>query len=165
MNSGISVEFGSRLSYDNEAMNLLRIMLVGLGLMTGVSCVDTRPFPDSGGGVAPAPPMVLMPATSSVREQPFLPQVEGVLRRNGLDPVYRGRAEMLLEFTIEEGPVNVDTYLRLIDHGRVVALGQGRASGAPLINRNRVLEDSFFRALSDFERQVARFRPGFGTFR
>jgi hypothetical protein len=100
-----------------------------------------------------------MPVSGTVRERAFVPQIEGVLQRNGLLPVYRGRTEMVLEFTIEEGPVNVDTYIRLIDHGRVAALGQGRACGPPLINRNRVLEDSFLRALTDFERQLGRFAP------
>jgi len=158
-----ALEFRQPVGYGKGVMVLFLRVSAVLSLLTLVSCVDSNPYP--GGGVAPPPPpTVLMPATASVREQAYIPQVEEVLRRNGLDPVYRGRTDMLLEFTIEEGPVNVDTYIRLIDQGRIAALGQGRANGPPLINRNRVLEDSFFRALTDFERQLGGSRSGFRSF-
>jgi hypothetical protein len=153
------LEFVEGLSYGTAVMNRFLRSSLAFCFLVLVGCVDNQPFPP-GGGLAPSPPpTVLMPVSGTVRERAFVPQIEGVLQRNGLVPVYRGRAEMVLEFTIEEGPVNVDTYIRLIDHGRVAALGQGRASGPPLINRNRVLEDSFFRALTDFERQLGRFGP------
>lgn len=146
-------------------MFLIRSSFV-LCVLSLVSCVDPNPFPGAGGGLAPPPPpTVLMPATGSVREQAYLPEIENVLRRNGLDPVFRGRADMLLEFTIEEGPINVDTYIRLINQGRVAALGEGRANGPPLINRNRVVADSFYLAMTNFEGQIARYRPAQRPFR
>ncbi len=102
------------------------------------------------------PPTVRMPVGTSAREGPLLPLVEDALRRGGYDPVYRGGADLTLDFAIEEGPVNVDTRIGLLRGGRVVAMGQGRASGAPLINRGRVVEDSFHQALSVFESQLGR---------
>lgn len=128
------------------------------------SCVVTPPV--GGPGFAPPPPpRVLMPVDLSMREQAYAPQIEDVLRRAGYDTVYRGNADMLLEFTIDEGPVNVVTFIRLVDHGRALALGEGRASGPPLINRNRILEDSFYQALRMFESRVYRARPTYPTFR
>jgi len=159
-----ALEFRQAVGYGMSAMVLFLRMSAVLSVLTLVSCVDPTPYP-VGGAAPPPPPTVLMPATATVREQAYLPQIEEVLRRNGLDPVYRGRTDMLLEFTIEEGPVNVDTYIRLIDQGRIAALGQGRANGPPLINRNRVLDDSFFRALTDFERQLGGSRSGFPSYR
>lgn len=161
-----ALEFVPLVGYGRWIMSFFLRSSFILCVLSLVSCVDPNPFPGPGGGMAPPPPpTVLMPVTGSVREQAYIPEIENVLRRNGLDPVYRGRTDMLLEFTIEEGPVNVDTYIRLIDHGRAAALGQGRASGPPLINRNRVLADSFYRALTDFEDQIARSRPAHPSFR
>ena len=122
-----------------------------------VSC-ETPPI-GSGGFGAPPPPRVLMPMDVTVRQQPFMPMIEDVLRRSGYDPIYRGTADHLLEFTVEEGPINVVSFIRLVDHGRVVSMGEGRASGPPLLNRNRVLEDSVYMALQRFESGLMR-RPG-----
>jgi hypothetical protein len=106
------------------------------------SCVVTPPV-GGPGYIPPQPPRVLMPVDLNVREQAYVSEIENVLRRGGYDIIYRGDADHLLEFTIDEGPINVVTFIRLVDHGRTVGLGEGRASGPPLINRNRILEDSF----------------------
>jgi hypothetical protein len=139
---------------------------IGMPLMAVVlcHCVETTPVPGGTGWVPPPPPKVLMPVDLSARERAYVPQVEDVLRRSGLDPVYRGSADLLLEFSIEEGPINVDTNLRLIDDDRVEALGQGRASGPPLINRNGILEASFYQALRGFEGELSRRRPAYPSY-
>ncbi len=134
-------------------MKTLSILLPALFAVLLSGC--TTPQHPGGPGYAP-PPTVLMPVDGSAREREFAPRIEDVLRRAGYETVYRGAGDLLLEFAIEEGPVNVDTRIRLLDKGRVTALGQARASGPPLINRNRVVEDSFFQALQAFESQVGR---------
>lgn len=128
------------------------------------SCVITPPV-GGPGYVPPAPPRVLMPIDLNMREQAYLPEIENVLRRAGYETIYRGDADHLLEFTIEDGPINVVTFIRLADHGRTIGLGEGRASGPPLINRNRVLEDSFFQALRMFEGRLSRVTPGYPSYR
>ncbi len=130
---------------------LYAVILVGL--LAG--CAND-PVP---GGPGYRPPTVLMPVQANAREGQFLPRVDDSLRRAGYEPVYRGSADMRLEIEILEGPVNVDTTLRLLDRGRVAAQGQARASGPPLVNRNRVVEDSFFQALAQFDSQLGRGRP------
>lgn len=138
---------------------LLHAVSVFCAVTLMVAC-ESAPLGSGGFGAAPPPPpRVLMPMDLTVRQQPFMPQIEAVLRRAGYDPIYRGAADHLLEFTVEEGPINVVTYLRLVDHGRVVSMGEGQASGPPLLNRNRVLEDSFYLALQRFESGLLR-RPG-----
>jgi hypothetical protein len=106
-----------------------------------------------------------MPVDLTVREQAYAPQIEDILRRSGYDPIYRGNADLLLEFSIDEGPINVVTFIRLAEQGRVLALGEGRASGPPLLNRNRILEDSFYQALRMFESQMVRNRPSYPSYR
>lgn len=142
-------------------MRILPRALFAVLLVCVSSCVVTPPV--SGPGYQP--PRVLMPLDLTVREQAYAPQVEDALRRAGYDPVFRGSADMLLEFTIEEGPVNVVTFIRLSDHGRLVALGEGRASGPPLLNRNRVLEDSFYQALRQFESRLGGRPAPYPVFR
>jgi len=111
-------------------------------------------------GMAP-PPTVMMPETSTHREQAFLPQIEATLRRYGLEPVYRGRALMNLTFMIDEGPINTDTILQMTESGRIVVDGRGRDSGPLLLRGQQRAENSFFRALRQFEDQLARvdYRP------
>jgi hypothetical protein len=106
-----------------------------------------------------------MPVNLNPREQAYLPEIENVLRRAGYDTIYRGDADHLLEFTIDEGPINELTFIRLADHGRVVGLGEGRASGPPLLNRNRILADSFYQALRMFESRLSRPTPVYPSYR
>ena len=97
-----------------------------------------------------------MPAELSERERQYVGEVEVCLRSAGMVPVYRGRGDRVLEFRILEGPVNVDTRLRLKEEGREIARGEGRGSGPPLIRREGVAEESFRAALQTFE---AALRP------
>lgn len=133
------------------------LLFCSLAMLTCIlpGCV-VEPFPT---GPGYAPPPVLMPLTLNDRSTQYVGRVDEALRRARLEPVYRGSADMRLEFSIDEGPVNVDTTLRLVDRGRVVAFGQARASGPLLIQRERVVQDSFYRALAQFESQLNRSYP------
>jgi hypothetical protein len=128
------------------------VPIISMVLLT--SCTQPN-SPFFGGNQPPPPPSVLMPVDLTLRQQNFMPILEDTIRRNGLLPVYRGRADMLLEFVMEEGPINIDTHLRLLENSRVLAAGSGRQAGAPLMNRNQVAENSFYRALQQFEPQLA----------
>lgn len=152
--------------WTNEAMLMNITAPAVCCLLIGIlsSCVVTPPV-GGPGYVPPPPPRVLMPVNLNTREQAYVPEIENVLRRAGYDTIYRGDADHLLEFTIDEGPINVVTFIRLADHGRVVGLGEGRASGPPLLNRNRVLEDSFYQALRMFESRLSRPTPGYPSYR
>lgn len=132
----------------------LRLVLV---LLTAciISCAGTRRS-EYIGDEPPPPPTVLMPSKLSDRERQFAPEVEAALRTAGMVPIYRGRGEMQLEFEMLEGPINTDTRLRLVEDGRVIASGDGRGSGPPLVRRERVAENSFQRALETFSSQLGR---------
>lgn len=132
----------------------LRLALVVLAA-TAVSCAGTRRSAYMG-DEPPPPPTVLMPSKLSDRERQFAPEVETALRTAGMVPIYRGRGEMQLEFEMLEGPINTDTRLRLLEDGRVLASGDGRGSGPPLVRRERVAENSFQRAMDTFSTQLDR---------
>lgn len=135
--------------------HLLLIVLAALALS---SCAGTRRSAYIG-DEPPPPPTVLMPSKLSDRERQFAPEVEAALRSAGMVPIYRGRGEMQLEFKMLEGPINADTHLRLLEGGRAVASGDGRASGPPLVRRDRVAENSFQRAMETFSSQLDRVSP------
>lgn len=123
-----------------------------------MSCV--MPMDPLGPPGMPPPPTVMMPETSTLREQAFLPQIESTLRRYGLEPIYRGRALMNLTLTIDEGPINTDTVIQMTESGRIVADGRGRDSGPLLLRGQQRAENSFFRALRQFEGQLPRVNDG-----
>jgi hypothetical protein len=160
----VDVEFSEVWVTSWLVMKTALFAALSLSIMVVSSCV--MPPPTGGPGFnAPPPPRVLMPIDLTVREQAYVPEIENVLRRAGYDPIYRGDADQLLEFTIDEGPINVLTFIRLVDHGRTVGLGEGRAAGPPLINRNQVLADSFYQALRMFEGRLSRPTTGYPAYR
>ncbi len=101
--------------------------------------------PDNG------PPTVGMPAELSERERSFVPELDTALRNEGYLPVRHGSGDMQLEFEIAEGPINTDTKIELYEERRVIAKGNGRAAGAPLIGRAKVAQKSFMRAFEEFQ--------------
>lgn len=120
-----------------------------LGLLAAVllsSCASRTAFtPDN------SQPTVGMPAKLSDRERSFISTLDGSLRGEGYLPVRNGSGDMQLEFEISEGPINTDTSIELYEGRRLVAKGNGRAAGAPMIGRAKVADKSFNRAFEEFQ--------------
>ncbi len=104
-----------------------------------------------------------MPAQLSDRERQFVPVIQSALQREGLVPVRDGAGDMQLEFEIAEGPVNTDTRIGLNEQGRILANGEGRGTGLPLLGRAKVAENSFNRAFQQFDSQLRSASSG-GTW-
>ena len=85
----------------------------------------------------------------------FCPEVEEALRRAGYDPGGGGDAEYALSFSVDAGPINADTALRLKRGRREVARSFARVGGPRMIfKRRKVIQESFDKALQSFERQL-----------
>ena len=101
-----------------------------------------------------------MPAELSERERLFVPDLETGLKNQGYLLVRHGAGDMQLDFQISEGPINIDTKIGLFEGNRVIAKGDGRAAGAPLIGRSKVAEKSFSRAYEQFQNSLPGTSPG-----
>lgn len=111
------------------------------------------------------PPTVGMPAQISAKERLFIPDLENALRGDGYMTVRSGAGDYQLEFEIKEGPINTDTRIEMLEGGKRVAIGNGRAAGAPLIGRSKVAEKSFSRAFEQFQSAMpSGARGGSGSF-
>lgn len=106
------------------------------------------------------PPTVGMPAEVSAKERLFIPDLENALRGDGYVTVRSGAGDYQLEFQIQEGPINTDTRIELLEGGKRVAIGNGRAAGAPLFGRSKVAEKSFSRAFEQFQSAMPRAARG-----
>ena len=131
-------------------MNSFRRLFAVAAAVSLSACATSRtPFtPESG------PPTVGMPAQVSAKERLFIPDLENALRGDGYMPVRAGAGDYQLEFQIQEGPINTDTRIEMTEAGRRVAIGNGRAAGAPLFGRSKVAEKSFSRAFEQFQAAV-----------
>jgi hypothetical protein len=96
-----------------------------------------------------------MPTDLNRNEEEFLPEVEEALRRAGYDPGGGRDAEYALSFSVDAGPINADTALRLQRGRREVARSFARVGGLRMIfKRRKVIQESFDKALQSFERQL-----------
>lgn len=137
---------------------LLRFLFISsAAFLIGCAGLNRTAFTPTSG-----PTTVGMPAELNERERLFAPDIEGALRANGLLPVRHGAGDLSLEFTMSAGPINTDTRIALQEGDRIVAIGEGRASGVPLIGRSSVAQKSFNRAFETFQTQLnsARDRRG-----
>jgi hypothetical protein len=101
-------------------------------------------------------PRVQMPPASylSATAQAFLPEFEDSLSRAGYRPT-NSAAEYQADLVVEEGPINVDTTLRLRRGQQVVAESRARQGGATkLLQGRKYAEQSFLKALEDFENRL-----------
>lgn len=137
-------------------MNPLRRLLAFAAVLSLSACGTSRTAfaPESG------PPTIGMPAQVSAKERLFIPDLEEALRNNGYVPVRSGGGDYQLEFQIQEGPINTDTRIEMTENGSRVAIGTGRAAGAPLIGRSKVAEKSFGRAFEQFRSEMPAARRG-----
>lgn len=99
-------------------------------------------------------PTVRIPRDLDENERRYIYEVENVLTRAGYRLSGSSSADYELEFRIEAGPINTDTYLTLLrDNDREVANAYARSSG--LLNRQQTIRQSFEKCLIEFERQVS----------
>lgn len=136
-------------------MKSLAILLSAIAAVSLVSCASRTEFtPEK------TQTTVGMPAKLSDRERSYISNLDGSLRNQGYLPVRNNTGDMQLDFEISEGPINVDTNIRLSEGRRVVAEGSGRAAGAPLIGRDKVAEKSFNRAFETFDASLPNSSSG-----
>jgi hypothetical protein len=123
-----------------------RLLAISAPLVFLISCAGRTEFvPESG------PVTVGMPGELSERERTYVGEVDAALRSEGYQPVRYGAGELKLEFRIAEGPINTDTTIELREGRTVLAEGNGRGSGMPMIGRDKVAERSFQKAFGDFQ--------------
>lgn len=125
-----------------------RLALIAAFVFLVVGCASRSEFVPAG-----APVTVGMPAELSERERSYVGEVEGALRGAGYLPVRHGLGELQLEFRIAAGPINTDTRIELSEGGTgtVLARGEGRAAGVPMIGRDKVADRSFQEAFGAFQ--------------
>lgn len=124
--------------------------IAAFSLILLASCAAKRtPFSPTG------PTTVGMPAQLSERELLFVPEIDTALRREGLVPVKNGRGDLQLDFSMAAGPINIDTKIALSEDKTVIASGNGRAAGAPLIGRSKVAQKSFSHAFDEFDASLS----------
>lgn len=138
-------------------MKYIPILLTGfISILSLSSCTTMDP-----GSMAPPArphvPQVTMPLQLDRKEQSLIGEVERVLEGNGLRPTDRGGVEYELAFSVEEGPVNTDVTIDLLQGRSRVARGFGRAGGPlSVFQRQQVLRQAFDKALQQFESQLPR---------
>jgi hypothetical protein len=130
-----------------------------LAAVTLSSCVvpiesDSGSYPSR----RPAP-SVALPYDLSEDEQRLLPSVIDALEDAGYRTSRSRSGDLELEFKIDDGPVNADTYITLLHRGSPVARSYARVGGpAIIVRRQQVIIESFEKCLSDFERKIPAAR-------
>lgn len=137
------------------------LLCTALCAVLPVSCAT----PDYDPNVSPARPYVprvTMPVDLNRNEQNLIGDVENMLEQGGLRPTDRAGAEYQLTFSVEDGPVNADVTLDLFQGRDRIAHAFARVGGPRIIfQRQRVIRESFDKALREFEAQL----PRTGSFR
>ncbi len=127
------------------------LILATLTLAILASCAPSR-TPFSPGG----PTTVGMPEKLSEREREFVPEIDTALRREGLIPVKHGKGDLQLDFKMSSGPINIETYIALLEEKAVLFSANGKSGGIPLIGRSNVARKSFDEALAEFQSGLSR---------
>lgn len=127
------------------------LILATLTLAIFASCAPSR-TPFSPGG----PTTVGMPEKLSEREREFVPEIDTALRREGLVPVRHGKGDLQLDFTMSSGPINIETYIALLEDEAVLFSANGKSGGVPLVGRSNVARKSFDEALTEFKSGLSR---------
>ena len=138
-------------------MTLLKKMLLAALLAAGpVSCSTPDYDPDLS-PPRPYVPRVTMPVDLNREEQNLIGDVENMLEQNGLRPSDRSGVDYQLAFSVEDGPVNADVTLDLYQGRDRIAHAFARTGGPRIIfQRQRVIRESFDKALRQFEAQLPR---------
>lgn len=126
-------------------------ILATFALAILASCAPSR-TPFSPGG----PTTVGMPEKLSDREREFIPEIDSALRREGLVPVRHGKGDLQLDFKMSSGPINIETYIALLEDEAVLFSADGKSGGVPMIGRDNVARKSFDEAFSGFQSGLSR---------
>ncbi|MES2982145.1 MAG: hypothetical protein V4727_07520 [Verrucomicrobiota bacterium] len=127
------------------------LILATFTLVILASCAPSRtPFSPDG------PTTVGMPEKLSDRERSFVPEIDAALRSEGFVPVRHGKGDLQLDFTMSSGPINIETYIALLEDEAVLHSAKGRSGGVPLIGRENVARKSFDEALTEFQSGLSR---------
>jgi hypothetical protein len=120
-------------------------------------------------GSSPAqvrPPTVALPTELNDNEAKYLPEVEDVLADAGYRTTLGRVADYALDLSLEDGPVNADSAIRLRRREEIVAAGEARVGGPRIIfQRARVVAESFRQALAQFENALPPARSTRPTWR
>jgi hypothetical protein len=123
-----------------------RLLALAASLAFLAGCANRSEFIPDGSTTT-----VGMPAELSDRERNHVTELDAALRREGYLPVRHGAGELELEFRISEGPINTTTTIKLREGRKVLAEGQGRGAGMPMIGRDKIAERSYQEAIGEFE--------------
>lgn len=123
-----------------------RLLALATSLAFLAGCANRSEFIPDGSTTT-----VGMPAELSDRERNHVTELDAALRREGYLPVRHGAGELELEFRISEGPINTTTTIKLREGRKVLAEGQGRGAGMPMIGRDKIAERSYQEAIGEFE--------------
>ncbi len=127
------------------------LILATISLAIFASCAPSRTDFTPGG-----PTTVGMPEKLSERERLFIPEIDTALRREGLVPVRYGKGDLQLDFTISSGPINVETYIALLEDEAVFISANGKSGGVPLVGRENIARKSFDEAFAEFQSGLSR---------
>lgn len=116
--------------------------------------MDSYP-PQQGGSGYRVDRRVQLPSNLSEEERSFVPRFASLLERRGYEPVYGGGAPYALEFSLDEGPINIDATARLYRHGDTLVDVTERDGGPRiLMNRSGVRQTAVQRCLEEFDSQL-----------
>lgn len=137
-------------------MKSLIRLLAALFLVSLTSCASRTPFYPGG------PTTVGMPEKLSDREREFISEIDTALRQQGLTPVKHGKGDLQLDFEISSGPINIDTYITLIEDENEIVSAEGRSGGMPFVGRDGVARKSFDEAFAEFQLGLERIASNRG---
>lgn len=127
-----------------------------LPLMAALFALSACATYESSGPGRPYAPAVYIPHYRDGYEARYLSTVESTLLRAGYQLSRSRSAEYELDFRIESGPVNTDTYLTLLRDRREIVKAYARGSG--LFKRDQVIRQSFDKCLLEFENRLPHVR-------
>jgi len=139
-----------RIAYFCRMRQLLPLSLLLAIMAMLTSCVtDDYGYGNPGGSYVPT---VYIPNDLGDYERRFVHAVEDSLSSAGYRVTRSRSAEYELEFRIEAGPLNTDTYLTLYRNGNETVTAYARGSG--IFRGDAVVRESFDKCLYEFERQL-----------
>jgi hypothetical protein len=142
------------IAYFSTMRRILSLSFLFAMALLGLSSCATTEY---GTSREPEAPAVYIPRDLDETERRYVYEVERVLTRAGYRIASGRSAEYELDFRIESGPINTDTYLRLLHEGREIVSAYARSSG--VLARQQTVRNSFEKCLYEFESQVPGARP------